>query len=59
MTERIRRKDFGNLEMSLTVDDPKTFKRPFTIKIPHYLMPDADVFENFCENEKDAVHMKK
>lgn len=58
ITERLHRKDFGNLEMAITIDDPKTFQRPFTIKVPHYLQPDADVFENFCENEKDAVHMK-
>ena len=58
ITERLHRKDFGNLEMALTIDDPKTFKQPFTIKIPHHLQPNDDVFENFCENEKDAVHMK-
>jgi len=57
ITERLRRKDFGNLEMALTIDDPKTFKRPFSISIPHHLWVDADVFENFCENEKDAVHI--
>jgi hypothetical protein len=58
ITERIRRSNFGNLEMALTIDDPKTFKQPFTVNIPHHLTPNADIFENFCENEKDAIHMK-
>jgi hypothetical protein len=25
------------------------------VKIPHDLLADADVFENYCENEKDLV----
>lgn len=56
-TERFRRRDFGHLDYEITFDDPKMYTRPFTVKIPHELLPDADVFENFCENEKDQVHL--
>jgi hypothetical protein len=35
------------------------YTRPFTIKVPHDLLADADIFEMFCENEKDRVHLKK
>jgi hypothetical protein len=59
ITERLRRPDFGHLEMELTIDDPKTYTKPFTIKIPHTLLADADIFESFCENEKDREHLKK
>lgn len=59
VTERFHRRDFGNLDIEMTIDDSKTFKRPFTIKIPHHLLPDDDIFEMFCENEKDAAHMHK
>ncbi len=59
ITERFRRRDFGHLDWEMTFDDPKTYTRPFTIKVPHDLMADADIFEMFCENEKDRVHLGK
>jgi len=58
-TERIRRRDFGHLDFETTLDDPKIYTRPFTLKIPHYLVADQDLFEMYCENEKDSQHMRK
>ena len=58
VVERFRRRDFGHLDYQLTFDDPKMYTKPFTVSIPHDLLPDADVFENFCENEKDQAHLK-
>jgi hypothetical protein len=55
--ERFRRRDFGHLDYEVTFDDPKIYSRPFTVKIPHELLADADVFENYCENEKDLAHL--
>jgi hypothetical protein len=26
--------------------------------VPHTLMADGDIFESFCENEKDRVHLE-
>ncbi len=57
--ERFRRRDFGHLDYQITFDDPRMYTKPFTVKIPHELLADADVFENFCENEKDQTHVKK
>jgi hypothetical protein len=57
--ERYRRRDFGHLDVDMTFDDPKMYTRPFTIKVPHDLMADSDVFESFCENEKDSAHLGK
>jgi hypothetical protein len=59
ITERYRRRDFGHLDVEMTFDDSKMYTRPFTIKIPHNLMADSDIFENFCENEKDRAHLVK
>lgn len=56
-TERFRRRDFGHLDYEITFDDPKMYTKPFTVKIPHDLLPGADVNENFCENEKDLRHL--
>jgi len=59
VVERFHRRDFGHLDYQLTFDDPKMYTKPFTVKIPHDLLPDSDVFENFCENEKDLGHLGK
>jgi hypothetical protein len=60
VTERLHRRDFGHLDVEMTFDDPEMYTKPFTIKVPHYLLPDADIFEMFCnENEKDRVHLER
>lgn len=59
VTERYRRRDFGHLDVEMTFDDPKMYTKPFSIKVPHDLMADSDVFESFCENEKDSAHLGK
>lgn len=59
ITERFHRRDFGHLDYEMTLDDPKMYTQPFTIKIPHTLEADTDLFEMFCENEKDRVHLQK
>ena len=58
ITERFRRIDFGHMDMEVTFEDSKMYTKPFTIKVPHTLMADADIFESFCENEKDRVHLE-
>jgi hypothetical protein len=58
VTERFRRRDFGHLDVEMTFDDPTFYTRPFTIKVPHDLQADGDIFEMFCENEKDRTHLE-
>jgi hypothetical protein len=58
MQERYQRRDFGHMDVAVTMDDPKTFRRPVTIKFSELLIPDSDVLEYICgENEKDTTHM--
>jgi hypothetical protein len=58
MTERFRRVNFGTLEIEVTVDDPKTFTRPWTVKLSQRLMPDAELIEFICsENNKSLEHL--
>jgi hypothetical protein len=60
ITERYRRRDFGHLDVEMTFDDPQMYTKPFTIKVPHDLLADSDIFESFCdENEKDRAHLQK
>lgn len=56
--ERFRRRDFGHLDVTVTITDPKIFTRPVTINFVEQLLPDTDVYEHICnENEKDAAHL--
>ncbi|HXD73893.1 MAG TPA: hypothetical protein VN628_09160 [Vicinamibacterales bacterium] len=59
ITERFRRRDFGHLDVTITIDDPAMYTKPFTIKATEVLLPDNDVLETVCaENEKDGAHIK-
>jgi len=42
----------------MTFDDLKAYTKPFTVRIPHTLLADADIFEMFDENEKDCAHIR-
>jgi hypothetical protein len=56
--ERYHRLDFGHMDITVTIDDPKMFTRAFTVGYRVDLVPDSDVLESFCnENEKDRAHL--
>jgi len=57
-TERLRRIDFGRLEMQITIEDPKTYTQPFTATIRFELLPDTELIEDVCDNERDAARIK-
>jgi len=58
--ERFHRRDFGHMDLGVTVDDPGMYTRPFTINVTEVLLPDTDILESICnENEKDHVHLDK
>jgi hypothetical protein len=58
VTERFRRPTMGTLEIEITVDDPKTFTRPWTIKLTQQLMPDTELIEFVCaENNRSLPHL--
>jgi hypothetical protein len=58
MTEKFRRANFGNLEIEVTIDDPKAYTKPWTIKLHQVIVPDTELLDYFCqENEKDTAHL--
>jgi len=60
VTERFHRVDYGHLEIELTVDDPKAYTKPWTIKLPQLLAINTDLLDYIClENEKDLRHLVK
>lgn len=57
VAERFRRVNYGHLEVEVTVDDPKAYTKPWTIKLNQGLVLDADLLDYIClENEKDLPH---
>jgi hypothetical protein len=60
MTERIRRANFGTLEIELSIDDPKVYTKPFTVKLTDSLETDTDLVDEFClEGEKDYERLQR
>ena len=58
LTERFRRPDFGHIDLQLTVDDPKAYKKPWTVNLQFTAMPGGELIEYVCdENEKDVRHL--
>jgi len=57
VTERFRRIDFGHMELTVTINDPKAFVKPWTITAPLALLPDTELVEAFCDgHERTMTH---
>jgi hypothetical protein len=48
VTERFRRVNFGKLEIDVTIDDPKAYTKPFTVRVNQEIMVDAEMIEFIC-----------
>jgi hypothetical protein len=58
VTERLRRPDFGRLEMQRILEDPKALVQPWVIPMKFELNADTDLLEYVCaENERDRNHL--
>jgi len=57
--ERYRRRTFGTMDVTLTIDDPKAYTRPWTVNAsPSRLIVGQDLLEYVCtENNKDIEHL--
>ncbi len=55
--ERFHRRDFGRMDVEVTIDDPKAYTRPWSATISFTLLPNAELIEDICENERDVRHM--
>jgi len=59
MTERIRRPNFGTLEVQITIDDPKAYTKPWTVTMNQEIWVDTELMDEFClENEKSSQRMR-
>jgi len=56
--ERIRRPDYGHLQIEATVDDPKAYTRPWTVNLKQRIVVDTELVDEIClENEKSAQRL--
>ena len=60
ITERFRRPDYVTLEITLTVDDPKAYTRPWTTTMKQVMVTDSELLDYVCvENERSVRHFKQ
>jgi hypothetical protein len=58
VTERLRRPDFGHLELVRTFEDPKALEQPWVVPMKFQYDADTEMLEYVCaENEKDRGHL--
>ena len=60
MTEKFTRKNFGSMDIEVTIDDPKVYTKPFTVVLNEGLEPDTELAEEICaEGEKDYDRLQR
>ena len=53
LTERFRRVNFGNMEIDVTIDDPKAYTRPFSVRVEHAIVADGwEMAEFICHENQ-------
>ena len=58
LIERFTRRDFGHMDMEITIEDPNVYTKPWTISAQFVLKADTELLEFICEeNEKDSDHL--
>jgi hypothetical protein len=58
VTERFHRKDFGHMNIEITIDDAKAYTKPWNVTLPLTYQPDTELLEYVCvENNKDVQHL--
>jgi hypothetical protein len=57
--ERIKRLDYGHLDILVTVDDPKAYTRPWTVTLHQRIAINTELVDEVCrENELSSKRMK-
>jgi len=60
VVEEFRRPNYGTLEIKITVDDPKAYTAPWTVKLKQPLVVDTELLDYIClENERDTKHFAR
>ena len=58
LMERFQRLSYGTLRIDVSIDDPKAYTAPFTVRLNQKIVPDGELIEFICaENERSTAHM--
>jgi hypothetical protein len=57
-TERFRRISYGRMEIDVTVDDPKAYTAPWTVRVNQRIMPEQELLEFVC-NENNRYFIRE
>jgi hypothetical protein len=53
VTERFRRVNYGQMDIEFTVDDPKAYTKPFTVRVLQQIVPDgSELIEFICHENQ-------
>jgi len=55
VTERFHRTDLGHMDLSITINDPKAYLKPWTANTKLNLLPDTELIEAFCEDHAKTM----
>jgi hypothetical protein len=56
--ERFHRLDFGHMDVEVTIDDPQAYTKTWSFPMQFEFLPDTDMIEDVCDNERDSAHSK-
>jgi hypothetical protein len=59
VTERFQRTDFGHMALTVTIDDPKAYVRPWTVRTVLSLLPDTELLESFCDSHDKTMEHRR
>jgi hypothetical protein len=59
VTEKLKRINFGVMQIEITVDDPKAYTKPWTVTIEMAYQADAAMLEEICVDDEQDVGMYK
>jgi len=54
--ERFRRRDFGHMDIEVTIDDPQAYTKLWSFPMQFEFLADTEMIEDVCDNEKDYAH---
>ena len=59
ITERFRRPTLGHLQIDFTIEDPKAYTKPWTVRVDQRLLPDQELIEFICnENQQFGTRIQ-
>ena len=59
LTERFQRKDFGHMELTIRIDDPRAYVKPWSATVKLNLRPDTELLEAFCDSHDKTMEHRR